>query len=167
VNISGGGTIAPGDPQIMTINGNYTQLGTFQEQIAGNGTGPAGNNPNGFDQINITGTGTIGGNLDVDVLNPNTLAAELSVNTPLTFDIINAAGGLTGSYNLVLDPSLVGWTVNDSFSIVNGTEGILTIDGLTGPVVVGPTGTPEPGTLGLFAGLMTTGALFYRRRRRN
>lgn len=62
------GAVAPGlSPGILNITGNYTNSGAFNVEIGG--TGGAGTNPNGHDQLLISGTATIGGTLNVTLTN--------------------------------------------------------------------------------------------------
>jgi hypothetical protein len=61
------GTISPGNsPGILTINGDFTNNGTIDIEIAGNaGAGAA----NGHDRIVVNGTATLGGTVTVNLIN--------------------------------------------------------------------------------------------------
>jgi CSLREA domain-containing protein len=67
-NFSNGGALAPGlSPGILNITGNFANTGSFNVEIGG--TGGAGVNPNGHDQLLVSGTATIGGTLNVTLTN--------------------------------------------------------------------------------------------------
>ncbi len=52
--VTNSGVVAPGNsPGVLTVNGAYLESGTLQVEIGG--TAGAGVNPNGFDQIHVTG----------------------------------------------------------------------------------------------------------------
>ena len=88
-NVTNYGITAPGNsPGVLTINGNYHENGTLQIEIGGN-AGP-GVNPNGWDQVAVTG---------VTTLNPTTSVLQIQQYngfTPTkgdTYMIINGAPG--------------------------------------------------------------------------
>jgi autotransporter-associated beta strand protein len=55
-DVTNSGVVAPGNsPGILTVNGTYVESGTLQVEIGG--TAGAGVNPNGHDQIHVTGGG--------------------------------------------------------------------------------------------------------------
>jgi fibronectin-binding autotransporter adhesin len=59
LTVESGGTVAPGNsPGILTVNGNYTQtVGTLSVELNGTSVGTQ------YDQVNVTGTVTLGGAL--------------------------------------------------------------------------------------------------------
>ena len=59
------GTIAPGDPQILTVTGNYSQLanGVFSAAVDGNG-GPGA--ADGYDQLAVGGNVSLAGAIDIN-----------------------------------------------------------------------------------------------------
>jgi hypothetical protein len=61
-----GGLVAPGDsPGILSVSGNYTQDagGTFDVELAGATPG------SGYDQLNVSGTASLAGTINVDLIN--------------------------------------------------------------------------------------------------
>lgn len=91
-------TIAPGlSPGILSVTGNLIQSGTFNVEIGG--TGGAGVNPNGHDQLLVSGAITLGGHLNVTLTNGFTPAAGN------TFVIIDA-GSSTGSFSTATVPDI-------------------------------------------------------------
>ncbi|WP_147157066.1 autotransporter outer membrane beta-barrel domain-containing protein, partial [Reyranella soli] len=95
-----GGMVAPGNSiGTLNINGNFSQSGGTYV-VEANAAGQA-------DRINATGTATIGGGATVSVL-----AAAGTYQRNTTYTILNATGGLSGTYSGVtsnlafLTPSL-------------------------------------------------------------
>jgi hypothetical protein len=72
-------------PESLTIKGNFTQMATGVSEVALAGSAAG----SGYGTINITGTGTFGGGLNVDVLD-NLLPSKGETFTPLT---VNGASG--------------------------------------------------------------------------
>ena len=87
--ISNGGIIAPGNSiGTLNINGNFTQNGgTYVVEV-----NPQGQN----DRVNVNGTATING-ASVQVL-----AAPGNYATSTTYTILNATGGISGTYTGVV-----------------------------------------------------------------
>jgi len=85
VNINAGGTLNPGDspnPGTINITGNYAQAGTLDEGIGGlPGSGL-------FDVTKITGTGSLGGTIDISLLN----GFQPRANSNLSYLIMTASG---------------------------------------------------------------------------
>jgi outer membrane autotransporter protein len=131
-----GGKIAPGDPQTMTIIGNYTQLptGTLDLQIAGT-------NPADADHLVVTGQATLGGFLELDFVNGFAPQAGNVFNL-LTF------GSTTGQFAGVEVTGLApGWTF--TLSPANGVFNLLsTSNGVSSPEFV-----VSPGPIVLLAGI--------------
>jgi hypothetical protein len=119
--INNGGTVAPGDPQTLTIGGDYTQEagGNLQIDIAGTG-------PSGYDILLVTGKVTLlaGSELTLDFLNGFVPVAGD------TFDFLQAGGGLTGGFSQVVVEGLT-----------NGLQYLLQSDGSNGYELV--TTTPS------------------------
>jgi outer membrane autotransporter protein len=82
---SSGGTIAPGNSiGTLTVNGNFSQSGGTYV-VEANAQGQS-------DRVNVSGTATING-ATVQVV-----AAPGNYGTSTTYTILNAAGGVTGTY---------------------------------------------------------------------
>ncbi|WP_421995168.1 beta strand repeat-containing protein [Reyranella sp.] len=97
--VSNGGVLAPGNSiGTLTVNGTFSQIGGTYV-VEANAAGQA-------DRVNVTGTATISGAV-VQVV-----AASGNYGTSTTYTILNATGGVTGSYSGVtsnfafLTPSL-------------------------------------------------------------
>ena len=117
-NFSNGGILAPGlSPGILNITGNFANTGSVNIEIGG--TGGAGVNPNGHDQLLISGTATIGGTLNVTLTNAFTPAPGN------TFTILDAASS-TGTFATTNLPNILPNIWNVAYSNANGTV-ILTI----------------------------------------
>jgi hypothetical protein len=153
--LSGGGTISgdvenvggtvtasdPGIPDILTINGNYTQgsggiLEAFLE-----GTTPG----TGYSQLVVDGTATLGGTLDVELVP----GSGLVITPGESFDLVNASGCgdadcVIGSFASVMGlPTLPS---GDSW-LLSFTGGSLDLT-LTGSAdYYAPAATPEPSAL--------------------
>lgn len=92
-----GSVVAPGlSPGILNITGNYTNSGNFNVELGG--TTP-GLDPNGHDQLVISGTATIGGTLNV------TLTNGFNPAPGDTFLILNAASS-TGDFTTINLPNI-------------------------------------------------------------
>lgn len=94
-----GGTVAPGNsPGTMNITGNYTQGsgGTLLMEIGGLTQGVTSN---GYDWLNVSGTATLGGTLQISHFGG---FAPVVGNT---FNLVNAAGGVSGTFGTVSQPS--------------------------------------------------------------
>ena len=67
-NFSNAGTVAPGlSPGVLNVTGTFTNSGAVNMEIGG--TAGAGVNPNGHDQLAVTGAVTLGGTLNVTLTN--------------------------------------------------------------------------------------------------
>ena len=89
LNVYSGGTIGPGDPQTLTINGNLNVAGgALDLQIAGTGAGQ-------YDVLNVTGRASFtGGTIVLDFIDGYAPVAGDSV-----LQLFAAAGGITGLSN--------------------------------------------------------------------
>jgi hypothetical protein len=143
-----GGTVSasdPGTPTTLTINGNYTQGpgGILVAYLGGTTPGT------GYSQLVVTGTATLGGTLDLDLVP----GSGLVITPNETFDLVTAAGGVSGSFSDVagLPPLPVGDSWNVSFS--NGSMDLtLTLEGSADyDAPAGPSEVPEPSTFLLLA----------------
>jgi hypothetical protein len=130
-----GGTINPGDGikkiGVLNVSGTYTESGAGILNIDLDGTTA----DTKYDVLNVSGTATLGGTLDVDTLTGFTLAAGDS------FDILNYASE-SGTFTTLNLPTLTGgdtWNVN--YAGNGGKELILTVEG---PAVSKGTATATP-----------------------
>ena len=141
-NLINAGTVAPGDPQILTVNGDYQQLsgGLLRIAIAGH-TLPE------FDHLNVTGHVTLdmGSKLELDFMDGfapkmGDKFAFLQSGDPVVTDNFGEVviTGLAPGFQFVVAPDGVG-----SFGLVALTDGVAT-------------SVPEPSTttLGLFSVLL-------------
>ena len=120
-DVLNGGTLSPGDsPGIFTIVGNYTQTstGVYLLELFGPGSGQ-------YDQLVVTGTGTLGGTLDIDLMNGFLPSGQ-------SFEFIDS-GGLLGAFSKV---DFLDCPTCSSLLAYNGTNVSLTA-----------TNGPEPSTL--------------------
>lgn len=88
-NVENYGTVSPGSsPGTLNISGNYTQgpLGTLLIELEGTTQGT------GYDFLNISGTATLGGLLDVNLL------GSFIPSIGDEFDILKAASGISGEF---------------------------------------------------------------------
>jgi hypothetical protein len=102
VNNSAGMVFPGASPGILTINGNYTQgpNGTLLVELGGDTVGT-------YDQLNVTGTATLGGMLDVQLFGGYAPVAGTS------FDyVIFAGGGIYGDFSTVNLPAGYGFSRN-------------------------------------------------------
>ena len=93
-NVTNAGHIKPGDSiGSLTISGNYTQLsnGTLTLEVAGT-------DPDASDHLDITGSATIDGTLEVRFVN-----GFLPVSGQV-FKLINVGGAFTGSFAHIISP---------------------------------------------------------------
>jgi hypothetical protein len=151
VDIETYGTLAPGDPADLTINGDLTMDGMEDEEIDG-----LGSIPGDFDVVTVNGGIDYNGSLDVQVLDDFVPALGEQ------WIILTWTGVDTNEDLVITDASLGGglywglvW-VNDTNSSLGG-ELILEVEG-------NPTSTPEPGTL-LLLGTGIASLLAARRKR--
>jgi len=93
-----GGTIAPGNsPGVLTIDGNLDNGGGGTVAIEIEGTAGAGD-PSGHDQIQVTGSSTLAGTLDITTGAYSDPTARATVDS---FTLIASAGGSTGTFDTV------------------------------------------------------------------
>jgi hypothetical protein len=121
-NFNNAGTLAPGlSPGIMNITGTFANPGILAMEIGG--TGGAGVNPNGHDQLLVSGAATLGGTLNLTLTNGFTPSPGNS------FLILDAASSI-GAFNTVNLPNIFPNTWNVAY---NNTAGTVTL------TVVAPT----------------------------
>jgi hypothetical protein len=84
-NVTVTGTHSPGhSPGIQDITGDYTISGNLEIEIGGLDPGPSPSDPeDGYDQINVSGNITLGGTLDVVLIN------DFKPQVGQTFDFLN------------------------------------------------------------------------------
>lgn len=153
------GTISPGDPQSLSIIGNFaeTQFGIMDLDLVvpdpGNIKGTQS------DQINVTGSVTLNGTLDL------TLEGGIDNFNPLLgtiFRIITWTGGQSGDFLTFNDPVFNHGSETFIESFVNNGGG----NGELDLIVTGVNATPEPSTMAMFFGAALLGAGSARRKRR-
>ncbi|MCA9240522.1 MAG: hypothetical protein KDA37_09995, partial [Planctomycetales bacterium] len=108
-SVTGAGRVAPGNsPGILTISGDYTQsTGSVLEIEVGGytpGAGPMNDPNNGHDLLVVGGTATLGGRLEVPVIDPLKAAGGPTVGHP-TIDFLTA-GSVVGEFSTVVAPNL-------------------------------------------------------------
>ena len=150
-----GGTVNPGDPQSLDVVGSYveTSSGILDLDFASFGDPDSDD----YDQIDVTGTVTLGGTLDL------TLEPGFDAALGTEFDIINwTVGDTPGDFSTFNDVSFDGGT--RTFAEVFNADGTeLDLD----VVATGTSATPEPSTLSmLFCAMMVGAAICWRARRR-
>ncbi len=107
---------AAGTPGILTVNGNFTQSsrGTYDAELGGTTAG------SGYDQINVTGTATLGGNLNISQINGFTDATIQLLNFASSSGSIANTSGLPATDTLVYNPTnLTLQSSNPSISNLN------------------------------------------------
>jgi uncharacterized protein with beta-barrel porin domain len=85
-NLFNSGTVAPGNSiGTLSVAGNFTQTGSgvLTTEVAGGGQS---------DRLNVGGTATLGGTLQITAL------PGMSFAPSTTYTLVNAAGGLTGTF---------------------------------------------------------------------
>jgi autotransporter-associated beta strand protein len=87
-----GGTLSLGGPRTLNIGGNYTQtsVGTLQLGLAGTTAGQ-------WDNLNITGTTSLTGTLNLVLYN------GFHVGRGENFELLDSTGGLTGTFGTIVD----------------------------------------------------------------
>jgi hypothetical protein len=156
VNVGAGGTIKPGDsPGILTIIGNYFQSGTLLIDLGGTTPGTC---TGCYSRLVVVGTASLGGTLDVDLLNGFT-------PTPgEDFYLLTSTGGDSGSFATLDLPTLLnGDYWNEIYypaSCPGGVSGCFEL------VVEAPKVVPEPSTW-LLVGTGLLGLAARRRKKRN
>lgn len=101
-NFSNGGTVAPGNsPGTATISGNYTATGTAVHnfEVAGTAAGS-------YDVLNVSGTATLNGTLNITFINGYTKTTDQ--------DIAIITGTISGTFSTINVPSsyVVVYTAN-------------------------------------------------------
>jgi hypothetical protein len=139
--------VNPGDPQTLTITGDYTQsaAGFMSLDLV---------SLSSFDQIGVGGKLNLNGTLDLN------LDANFAAALGSTFDIINWVGSLTGDFSTFNNVAFNNGT--ETFKeVVSGNQ--IDLD-----VVAAGSATPEPSTLAMIlcAALMGAGVTWRLRRRR-
>jgi hypothetical protein len=154
-----GGTISPGDPQSMTIIGNYTQVLPGIMDLNFDTTSG--------DQILVTGAVNLGGTLELTLLG----GADSFAPLISSYTIITWTAGELGNFNNFLmggqtSQSLSSLTFDHgteyfSESFVQNQDGSGELD-----LLLTSTAAPEPSTLAMIFGATLFGAAVIRRRRR-
>jgi hypothetical protein len=139
--VNNSGTVAPGDPQILSIVGDYTQgaHGVLDLSIAG--TAGAGL-PHGFDQLDVTGNVFLDGTIDLSFLNGYAPVYGTS------FDLLN----FTGTFGMGSSLTIIDLT-NPAQKFILTTSG---------GKLFATAATPEPSSV-LVVGLGAAGLLLRRR----
>ncbi len=134
VIVAQGGRVLPGNsPGILTIDGDYEQDAGATYSVEIGGPDPA----SGYDQINATGTATLGGNLNVR------LTDGFTPQVGQTFRIISASS-VSGAFSSISGPSQAGINLTSDSSGVTATITSV-VDGA--PVISGATTAgAAPGT---------------------
>jgi hypothetical protein len=128
-NVVNGGTLAPGDPVTLTVNGDYTQTGAGQLIIDLLSA-------TDFTRLNILGNAYLGGALEFDLLDGYAPLAGTD------FNFLDVGGAVSGDFTSVAFSG--GNCAGCEFDL-----GTLSLD------TPAPTSTPEPsGALLLLAGLL-------------
>lgn len=121
-NLVNGGMVSPGSsPGVINISGNYTQQESGLLNLELGGTSPG----TGYDQLAITGSATLGGTLNVTLIDGFTPAKGDS------FTLL-AYGSQTGSFGTVNLPALgpdLRWKVD-----VQDTSFRLVVEGIVGTI---------------------------------
>ncbi|MFN0278762.1 MAG: cohesin domain-containing protein [Pyrinomonadaceae bacterium] len=121
------GIVAPGlSPGILSFTGTFANMGNYNVEIGG--TGGAGVNPNGHDQLLVSGTANLGGTLNVTLTNAFTPAPG---NSFLILDAANSTGTFATTNLPNISPN--SWSVT-----YNNAAGTVTL------VVVAPAPTNTP-----------------------
>jgi T5SS/PEP-CTERM-associated repeat protein len=110
VIVGSGGKIYPGNsPGVLTIEGSYKQDAgsTYSAEIGGTGAGD-------FDQINLTGAGSLGGTLSVRLVN------GFTPSIGQTFPLLKASS-VTGAFASISPPSQAGIALTSDATGVTAT----------------------------------------------
>ncbi len=103
------GTFSPGNsPGVFTINGNFTNNGTLNIEIAGNGGAGVAT---GHDKLQINGNAVLGGTVQLSVTNGFS-PVDLD-----TYNFVNVTGILSNTFGTFSAPA--GWLVDYAGSNVN------------------------------------------------
>jgi len=135
VNNAGGIVTAsdPGIPDILTIHGNYAQgaSGTLEAFLGGLAAGT------GYSQLDVTGTATLGGTLNVTLIN------SFDPTNAETFFILTSDPPVQDTF-ATLDLPGAGWSVSYNQNCPNGDTGCVDLS------FTPSTTTPEPSAVILF-----------------
>ncbi len=129
--VNGGGTVAPGDPATLTVNGNFTQLSGAVLQLAIAGT-------TSFDMLDVHGNITLGGNLSLAFID------GFAPKEGDVFDFLNVTGTLTGTFDEV---QITGLAPGFEYEVQAGADGSYGLVALNDGMA---TSVPEPASLMLF-----------------
>ncbi len=108
--VSGLGRVAPGNsPGILMIDGDYTQSSTSTLEIevasySGTVGSPAWVPGTDHDQLQVTGTATLGGRLEIPIIDPLKAAGGPTIGLP-PIDFLTA-GSVVGKFSAVVAPGL-------------------------------------------------------------
>jgi autotransporter-associated beta strand protein len=119
VTVNSGGIVAPGQSQTLHVNGNYTQNagGVLKIRVAGA-------DPNASGRLDITGSATVAGTLEVHFLNGFLPASGQIIK------VLNVGGAFAGSFGQIIFPDLrAGFQfqaefVNGSYQITALSDGV-------------------------------------------
>jgi len=151
LGVAAGSTIAAGEsPGHLTISGNYTQSGTMLAELAGTVQGTS------YDWIEVLGQATLGGTVDVDLIDGFLPTAGDY------FDILTAADGITN-----LDLSDVTFDFTGAAAPGISWQAQIVSWGTGSGEALRLTAVPEPGIVALFAsGMISLGSVALVRRRK-
>jgi hypothetical protein len=129
----------PGTPDIVTINGNYTQGsgGTFEDFLGG---ASAGNGLNFYGRLVVNGQVSLSGTLDLMLVN------GFAPTAGETFLLLTSTGTLSGSFSNLVLPAGGFWYLSYNNGCGAGNAGcvVVTFENVAG--------TPEPSTMWLLLG---------------
>ena len=126
-HVQNSGIVAPGSsPGLLTISGDYTQTaaGKLVIELGGDVRGV------GYDALDITGK--------ADITGSNLIIALYGKYNPLTgtYDILHAAGGVTGEFGTLAGPSGWTWTLSYLDTDRNDVIDTVRLNGVQNPVPV-------------------------------
>ncbi len=126
-NFSNAGTLTPGlSPGVLNITGTFANTGAVNMEIGG--TGGAGVNPNGHDQLVVSGAATLAGTLNVTLTNGFTPA---SLNE---FKLLSTSA-LSGTFPTVNLPNIAPLVWNLRYITSGANQGVFL--GVLGPTASG------------------------------
>lgn len=121
VTVNNGGIVAPGDPHLLQVNGNYAQNAGGVLKVA-----IAGTDPGAYDHLDIAGGATLDGSLEVRFV------AGFLPASGQVFKLLNVSGAFAGSFAQITFPNLrPGFQfqaefVNGSYQITALNDGVAT-----------------------------------------